>query len=292
MSITKLHAANDIREPLRMSAMPPGLYPGIPADVYHARELGVASNTALAKVSEAAAVYRAWVDAGDEEEDKPALAFGRAFHCAACEPDVFQAFYAVEPYFGNCSYKGPKDARESWRKDNAGKIWLSAKDGKTIAGMVAAVHRHPLAGPLVRGGESEVTCRWRDPETGLQCKSRLDIWHANWRTPVDLKSTDDPRPGAFKRSCEVFGYDRQEAFYRGGLAALGAKVDDFAFIAAGKKPPYLVAVYSLAPSSVYEADAQNRQALRTLADCLAKDEWPGLPVAIQQLELRPWRLTK
>jgi hypothetical protein len=290
-----LSAANDIREPQRMSALSPGLYPDIAAEDYHARELGMASNTALDKIAQAPATYKAWIDGEDEDPDEPeapAFAFGRAFHCASLEPDVFARSYAVAPDFGNCSHKGPKDAREAWRKEHVGLVWLSPKDGKTIAGMAASLRRHPFAGPLLRCGQSEVTARWRDPETGVECKARGDWWVRDLRTLADLKSTDDPRPGAFRRSCEQFAYDRQESFYRDGWAALGERVDDFAFVAVGKKPPYLVAVYTLAASSVYEAAAQNRQSLRTLADCLGKGEWPGLPVAIQELELRPWRLAK
>ena len=304
-SASRLLAANDVRPVVRMSELAPGLYPDIAAADYHARELGVASNTALDKIAQAPSVYKHWVSGGDDDEaDTPALFFGKAFHCAVLEPDVFASSYAVEPTFGYLlkhdgsgttaeQGKANRERRDAWRKENAGKTWLTVQDGKTLAGMAASVRAHPLAGRLLRSaGQNEITCRWRDAETGLACKARSDRWLAKLRTMMDLKSTDDPRPSAFRRSCEQYGYDRQESFYREGFAAVGEPIDDFALVAVSKAAPHLVAVYTQAASSVYEAQAQNRQSLRTLAKCLATGEWPGLPIAIQELELRSWRLAR
>jgi exodeoxyribonuclease VIII len=276
-----------------LAELAPGLHANVPAAEYHRRILGLASNAALKRVAHAPALYRAWVACETDDEETPALAFGRALHCSVFEPDEFARLFVVEPVFGDCRKTANRDARDAWRSEHKGKGWLSADDGAAIDGMAAALRAHPKAGPLLRArGQSEITCRWDDPETGLPCKARGDRWAPELRTLADLKSTEDARAAAFRRSCEMYGYDQQEALYRAGWKIVGEPVDDFAFIAVEKQRPHLVKVYTLAASSVSEADWENRKALRTLADCLQNDEWPGLDPAIEELELRPWRLAK
>lgn len=271
----------------------PGLYPDVPASDYHVRILGLASNSALLQVERAPRVYRAWVEGQIPDRDTEALFFGKALHCAVFEEDAFVRDYVVMPDFGDCRFKGPKAERDAWRKENRGKLVLSPEDATRIAGMRAALYRDEMAGPIIRAaGHNEITCRWRDPETDLQCKARGDRWAPSLRALADLKSCDDARGAAFRRSCEVYGYDKQEAFYRRGWGLVDEPIESFPFIACEKAYPHLVAVYEIDPKSIEEADEANRANLRLLADCLAKNEWPGLPARIQTLHLRPWRLER
>ncbi len=313
MNVTQIEQSGELAELLAAPAanrpaesvldLPHGMHLDVPAERYHARCLGLVSNTAIDIFDHAPLLYRGWVDEPDKRET-PALFLGRAFHCYAVEPEVFARLYAVEPDFGYCMKHEPsgtsaergkqnKLARDAWRAAHAGKAHVSAEDWVTLEGMTRSLRAHKILGPLLELGHSEVTCRWRDPQTGLECKARLDKWIPECKIVLDLKSTEDARRDAFRKSCEVYRYDRQEALYRRGCAAVGVDVEEFVFGAIEKTPPYLCDYYTLKPKSVAEADRENRESMVRLAECLRRNEWPGLDAGTdeqRQLELRAWRL--
>jgi hypothetical protein len=97
-----------------MSELPLGFLPDLPSEVYHAPRLGVVSKSALDKLRKSPAHYYAWAT-GQLEKSTPALAFGRAGHCAIFEPDQFDKLYVVEPEFGDCRFKENKLKRDAWR---------------------------------------------------------------------------------------------------------------------------------------------------------------------------------
>jgi hypothetical protein len=273
---------------VNVSALSPGLHPDIPDADYHQRELGVASNTALAKFARAPLAYRTWVD-GKDEAPTPAQHFGKALHCAVFEPHRFDTDFAIAPRFGNCSHKGPKEERDRWRKAHEGQTWIDADDGDQIAGMVRVLWSHRIVARLLAaGGQSELTVRWDDPDTGVTCKLRLDRYIEDLAAVIDLKSTDDATERRFRRSIAEFGYDRQDAFYRDGMAAVGKDVDTFVFIAIEKEPPHLVGLYSVDPEGQRDAREKNRTLLRQFRLCLEADRWPGLSENIVSVAVPRW----
>jgi hypothetical protein len=267
--------------------LPPGLHAGVPEDVYHQRVLGVASKHALDLVLRAPAVYRAWIDGLLDDADRPALAFGRALHCAVLEPERFDREYAVEPPWGDCRKTANRERRDGWRAEHAGKTFLPADDGARIRSMRTAVREHP-AGPFFVEGVPEVTLRWEDEDTGLVCKARADWWDRRTRRAIDVKTTDDARPFAFARAIEVFGYHVQDGFYTEGFEALGEPIHSFLFVVVEKAPPFLVRCYELDAEDVRAGRAKAREGLRTLADCIAHDDWPGYPEDIQTISRPRW----
>jgi len=242
-------------------ALPVGLHLEVPEDVYHQRQLGVASKSALDKIRRSPAHYHAWATCADEDEDTPALRFGRAFHTAVLEPAKYQP-------------------AKSTKKDR--------EDAEAITGMVASLRAHPIAGRLLSGGHREVTIRW--DAGGVPCKGRLDGYHPELLGGVafDLKSTTDASPEEFARSVARYGYARQEAFYRDGLAALGRAVPHFLFLVCEKAPPYCAAVYALSVDAVSRGRVSIVRDLETLAACCASGVFPGYPDGITTLELPRW----
>lgn len=271
-----------------MSALklPHGLHRGVTEATYHEREM-IASKSALELVRRSPAHFLAWLQ-GLEEEETPAMKFGSAFHCAALEPTIFAKRYAAEPDFGDCRFKEAKAARDEWRRDNAGKILLSHDDFDSIVSMVKAVRTHPLAGRMIDDGEPELTVRWKDEATGLECKSRLDYWVAKHRMIVDLKSALDGSPQEFPRAAANLGYHRQDAFYRSGMAAIGEPADHFVFVVVEKKAPFAVSIYALDSNAVALGHAQNRRSLDVMGECVRENKWPGYEPSIQTLKLPPW----
>ena len=265
-----------------------GIHLGVPEDVYHQRVLGLASKGALDLVRRSPAHYKAWVDGAKDNEESDALAFGKAFHCALLEPERFIGTYTVEPSFGDCRKKDNRAARDAWRAEHAGSVLLSSDDHLACMRMTESIRRHPIAGKLLAGGEAEVTARWRDEDTGIECKARADYLIRERRLIVDIKTAADASLESFRRSVANYGYHRQDAFYRAGFATAGAPVDNFVFVVVEKTAPYAVAVYMLDERAQAAGRLAVRDAIETLADCLERNEWAAYPEEIQVLELPGW----
>jgi hypothetical protein len=238
-----------------------GIYEGVPEEDYHDTSGPVVvSNSLLGRVLRSPAHARAWLD-GAADDDSPVLSFGRSFHRALLEPHR------------SAPAATTKKARE---------------DADTIALMTARVHADPLAARILASGRAELTLRWRDAETGLECKARLDWLMRDLPVALDAKSTTDASPDAFRRSVATFGYHRQEAWYREGMAACGLDCAGFVFLPVEKSAPHECALYTLEPDAVRKGREANRAALRTLARCIATNTWPGYSAGIQTLTLPPW----
>lgn len=288
-------SANDQARGRELLDMPSGLYPDIPPEVYHARIIGFASKGALDNIIDhPPAYYRAWVDGlTDPDEEPEPLTFGRAFHCAALEPDRFAMEYAIEPAYGDLRLKGPKDARKAWRSEHPAREYLDAATGKRVLGMCESLWRHPKIAPLLKRGAREVTARWQHQPSGIECKARPDWLNLEWGAALDLKSCKDARLSAFELSSARYNYHRQRRWYADeGLAAVGVKIGTYPFVCVEKSPPYLVAVYYLDHEATQLAADEIAIGLDTLARCCATDEWPGFPVEFQRASLPRWRLMK
>ena len=257
---------------------------------YHQKTLGVVSKSALDKVARTPAHYRAWVN-GYEGKPSAAMDFGRAFHMALLEPVKYAQRYAVAPDFGDLRYKANKEKRIEWIAANDGKDFIDRDDASRIADMVKSVMSHPTGARLIAEGESEVTLRWTDSETGLPCKSRADRWVKAKRLVVDAKTTEDASPEGFARSVAKYRYHVQDALYRAGFLACGEPIDHFALLAVEKEPPYAVAVYTLDADAVARGYALARANIETLQTCLERDEWLAYSNGVSELSLPRWAQT-
>jgi hypothetical protein len=270
-------------EPRHPLGLPSGIHPGVPAAAYHTSYLGLVSKGALSAIGRSPRHYRAWLE--QIQEDTPALSFGRAFHCAILEPDVFAREYVVAPDFGDCRFKDAKAARDEWRKENDGKAILSLPDMNRIECMIASVRAHELGSLVLAAGEAELTIAWQDEETGLYCKARPD-YHVRARSMVvDVKTTEDARPDHFARDAVRYDYPLQDALYRAAFAAVDEPVDHFLFLAVEKSPPYDVSVCTLDEFGVGRGYARSRAHMSLMRECLLTDHWPGYEPRIHVLAL-------
>jgi hypothetical protein len=276
----------------------------IPAEAYHRKELGVVSAGVLRRlVEQTPAHYRAWIDDGDEDET-PAKVFGKAYHDRVLLPGLFAKRYVGEPAGAPMrptdamrNAKSPSQSSidrvafwDRWDAENSGKIVMSAEQFALIELMYAGLMRDPEIAELFNDedGDSEVTLRWTDEATGLQCKARADRWNRRKRRMVDLKSTDDACERSFGRSVVRYGYDITHAHYSEGAKACGEPIEHYLIVAQEKHAPYLAVVYELdavAESRGYEI---RKRGIDTMAACLASNTWPGYPRGVQQLSLPGW----
>lgn len=265
--------------------IPYGMTAGLPASLYHLPQLGVASKSALDQLDKSPAHYRAWL-AGECEQHSKALEFGSALHCRIMEPDRFASGYAVRPDFGDGRTKAAKEAKALWESSTVGKTAVSPDDSETIAHMAARIEAHPVAGRLFRGGMAESTIAWMDPDSGVDCKGRVDYYRGG--VAIDLKTTTDASPSEFAKSIAGYRYHVQAALYLQGLQACGEKPKGFIFVAVEKEPPYAVGVYELHPEDIGKGYLAVARGLSTMAQCLRTDHWPAYSDHIELLRLPAW----
>lgn len=268
-----------------------GLHRLLPARVYHERVLGFVGNGALKHLERSAAHYHAWATSAEDEEDEEskALRFGRIFHAALFEPEIFAADFVVAPDFGDCRRRENKLARDTWRAANTGKTRVDADEMVTAEGMARAVRSHRLAGRALAGCEHELTAIWKDPATGLRCKVRPDAYKAQRALIVDIKTTIDASREAFGRSLFKYGYDVQAELYLRGMRAVGCEARNFVFVAVEKSPPFAVGVYTLDERGKERARMRIDDLMGRMAECVRTNTWPGYPdTEPLTIETPPW----
>lgn len=279
---------------------------GVPAEEYHKRELGVISAGVLRRLNEETpAHYRAWVDDTDEG-DTPAKVFGKAYHDRVLLPDLFAKCYVGEPVGAPIrptevmrNAKNPSQSSidrvafwDRWEAENAGKFVMAADQFALIETMHKALMRDPYIADLFAEGDSEVTLRWIDPDTGLRCKARADRWNRRKRYMVDLKTTDNASERGFGRSVVRYGYDITHAHYSEGAKACGEPLDKYLLVVQEKRPPYLAVVYELDAAAEDRGYGLRQRGMDTMAACMANNIWPGYPSGVQPLAVPGWAIAE
>lgn len=279
---------------------PAGVITGEPASSYYERQLHVANNTGLTIINQRSpAHFRHWVEHPEDDRDSADFAFGRAFHCATLEPEVFERTYVVVPPGAPTrptarQWNAKNPSRESrlamdwwgnFEHEHAGKTQIGASDYERAQRMGESIRNHSdeVAGLLV-GGLREATLRWVDEETGLECKARLDQYEPD-EFILDLKKTRDASPDGFAKAIANYLYDQQAAHYTAGAAAHCGRALRFIFLACEDTPPYVCQPWFLDPMAEERGWALRRRAMRTQAECLQTGKWPGYASTFQQISL-------
>lgn len=283
---TRLNAA--LKEP-----PPPGVYADIPEHVYHSW-WPCASNHRLGLLKRSPAHLKAKIDFPDND-DTESKRFGRASHCAILEPDEFEKRYGCAPA-GDGRSKAVQQAKAQLELQYGPGRVLKPDDFADCLRIRDAIHRHPLAGPLIRSATArELTVVWNDAETGVRVKARLDARGAIAARGViiDAKSTEDARLDPFERSVYKYGYHRQGALYLEGANAHGFDADDYVIIAYEKEPPYALIVYRMTEGALDLGTEDNRRLLARYAQCLERNEWPAYDDSrVHDVAVPPWAWEK
>ena len=281
--------------------------PEITASEYHVKRLGEISNSGIKRLLRSPAHYRAWIEDAEEKDDTPALVFGRAFHCALLEPQVFAKTYTTDvppedaPRCPSSLQRGAKNPSpqtveaiawwDAWERDHAGMIQLSPKDVERIHAMIGSVMAHPIASRAVISGRPEVTLRWTDEETGLPCKARADYFvDGKMRYVIDVKTCEDASPEVFAKAVHKYGYHIQHAHYVEGFRAIGLPLHNYLILAVEHKPPYAVAVYIIDAATELRGFELRKRAIDAAQRCTESGVWPAYATSITQLALPAWAL--
>lgn len=273
----------------------PGIYPDIPAEIYHA-SLGV-STSALKRFAEAPA--KALVPM----KETSFMARGSVVHCLCLEPHKFDAEYCVTD-LDVINERHGKTKLELERA--AGRTLVKRKVYDDANRMRDALHRNRLARELLFGDVPifEQSFYWTHEPTGLLRRGRADITRPDLRVLADLKGTTSAARNDFSRKAADLRYPWQAASYQDGMEAApgGWRPEAFIFICIEPEPPYLVAAYEIAEGQEVEDEFGERHVrhdlrqareemevqLARFAECTAKGWFPGYPEEIRTLDLPSW----
>jgi hypothetical protein len=256
----------------KIPAPDPGVYEGVSFDVY--RSWDAVNNSSMGAAAKSAAHWR------DQPtvEVTDAIRMGSLIHAGKFEPFSLVEQYAVMPvsqFVGEtieesgCSPRGAKRTKvyeakvEAWRSENQGKEEVTDLELEELKGIVGSLAAHRRAGEYFGAGQCELSIVWRDVETGLLCKARLDHWSPAAGRVTDLKSTDDI--SEFERKIANWGHHRQVAFYGDGMQALGFPVAERCIVAVERIKPYGVKAAPVCATDIVDGRAEYRQLLRVIA---------------------------
>jgi len=290
---------------------PIGIFPNEPAETYYVRRLDVASASGLSVLDNdedgcPARYHYYMTEAAEDEDDNAAKDFGKAFHMAFLEPDRFDDAYAVMPADAPRDLRRYRESKtrsattlasidwwDAFEANNAGKLFLTANDMDMARGMASSMRRLPiefdggklkiLAGELLELCQTEVTVRWIDPDTGILCKLRADLWCEELAFAGDLKSARSASLSAFGRAINARRYHVAHAHYCEGFRVAGKPVSHFALLPVEKAKPYIAASWRVDAVSEERGWALRQRAMRRLQRCLQTNEWPGYTRSIEPI---------
>lgn len=211
--------------------------------------------------------YLYWLN--HPKEPTTAMLLGSAVHTAVLEPERFTLEYVVWPG----ARRGNKFKEFAEYEEGEGRTILTATEYDTCEAIAESVLRCPEAAAILSNGEAEKTLRWTNPDTGIECKGRMD-WTADGLI-ADLKTTHDISPRNFQRHAWYMGAFFQMAMYQEGLEQMQDELAEIAIIAVEQKPPHICVVYRLEDDGVAAAWDEYISCLNLLKQCRESNTWPG-----------------
>jgi len=216
-------------------------------------------------------------------ESTPALGFGIAAHMCVLEPERFRDTYTVRPDW----VKGNTKAGKAWLSDHGERTLLTEANHTQCLAIREALLRHPCARVhLERGGEPELAVYWKDDETRMACKGRVDLFGP--RATVGLKTARTASPRKFAIDAARFGYHLQWAYYHDGLIASGRDPGEMVELVVESEPPHDVVVYVIDDETLDIGRDAYREQLVRLGYCREHDDWPGAADEEVVFRLPPW----
>lgn len=243
------------------------------------RALDAINKTGLDYIAKSPAHFQAFRAQPPEATD--AMLLGMATHLGVFEPELlYKKFFARPDGIDGRTKEGKAALREIGIK-NAGKTMLRSEEFATIEGIMKSIRGHALASQLISGGRAEAAAISQDPEHGVLCKARPDYLRADDMI-IDLKTTGNAGFFQFQRSVRDFRYHVQAAWYLKVVneALKRSQYKRFVLMVVEKEPPFGVILYELDAEALRIGATVARQNLKTYAECLKRNEWPGYPETV------------
>ena len=219
-------------------------------------------------------------------EETDAMRLGSAVHMLALEPERFDSEYRIDigpinpstgKTYGRDTKKFADWLKEQPTTDNR-KIIVENEFAESIE-IAKAFQSHPYLLSVMasgaekiyeRGYEMQYLVEGQEP---IRIKCKPDCVIPSEGLIIDLKTTSDPHPDAWKWSAEEYGYHRQAAIYLQAMGAYYGKTFRFLFGVVRSRAPYEVGVYELDDDSISRGWAQVESLIAEYAQRKREDNW-------------------
>lgn len=194
------------------------------------------------------------------------MEFGKAFHMALLQPELFKTQYVVAPSIDRRTKTGKDQWTEFMSSVNEYQLTITIDDYKKCHMMIDAVLSNSSAADLVNNLRNrERLINWIDEETGVPMRGIIDGIGQNYI--IDIKTCSDANPYKFQKDAINMDYHRQAAIY---LDAVISDIPlDYYLVAIEKDEPYGVSVHRMTDDIIEEGRKQYRKLLyeyKTWAD--------------------------
>lgn len=281
----------------------PGIYKGVPLDVYHSAELfggkPALSSSGLRKIAHYSPAHY-WCESPYNpkrvpQKDKQHFRLGRAVHHLAGGEKFFATQFVIQPSEiyspkdgAMVPWNGNRTVCREWRAEqqDRGLTILSTEDAERVKGMALALGSHPAVQQGLLRGQVEHSYFWKDAETGIWLKWRPDNTPVGSLDFVDIKTTTDVRHLALMRTLASYAYYQQGSLGRAACRELLAgEMKSFTLFFIESEPPYCWALMEVKEYLLAMGEMLDRMALRSAAKCWQDGYWPGPHEDIGYLEI-------
>jgi len=222
------------------------------------------SNSSLSVLKRSPAeFYARFIAKTMKSEETDAMRLGSAVHMLALEPERFHDHYVIETGPINATTGKPygRDTKrfEAWldiRKTETSKTVLIYDEFESSMAIAEAFQSHPTIAAIMAANVEKIYERGYqmqylvEGEQPIDIKCKPDCVIPSEALIIDLKTTSDPSPAAWRWSAEDFGYHRQAAIYLDAMETFYGKPFRFLFGVVRSKAPYEVGVFELAQESI------------------------------------------
>lgn len=139
---------------------------------------------------------------------------------------------------------------------------------------------------ITENAKVEQCLRWTDPETGIVCKCRPDMF--NDLVLVDLKTNRHIEERRWWYDFKDYKYHCQFAFYYDALRLLDGIERVNVVVKLETSPCFDVLYFPLPDTALMEGRAHCRRLLNELRDCVEVDAWPGKCDELAKVDFNNW----
>lgn len=226
----------------------------------------------------------------ENREETAALSLGWLTHGLILEPEVV----ADEVVIVEASTKTTKIWKEQSEAAIAsGKRPFLLHEYESALEMGRAVRDAPVYRKVLADcfdPMTEATIVWEDTDDGAtrwKAKMRCDLIDPSAGILLDIKTTLDASPEAFRWSVLKYGYHRQAAWYIRGAMAAGVEAPRFLIVAVEKGAPNGVGVYEIPADVLAQGWAECAAIASRWSEAKRTGIWPGYSDGIVMLPVRP-----
>ncbi len=276
----------------------PGLYSGVPIDVYHGGHLcdgpAITSSAARKIFSESLLDYWVYSPYNPKRLDPPPppahFILGRATHHLGLGEADFSKYFVVRPdEVKGEKWHGNRTVCKQWLESQQmlGLQVLSSADMDAIKGMLGylpwqegledcGLANNNFIKEGLLNGHIEISIVAKDPATGVWLLARPDSIPVDSSVAGDIKTTESVTDHAIRHTIGDYRYDMQAAMIRLCLRlTANLELQSFALAFVQKKIPHSVVVKQLLTAQMDIGEADLRAAINAFAKALKTGKWLG-----------------